>query len=162
MPEKVIKAKNVVSFTDGEVKEQIPKTSPIDTAASEAETAVEAANAPVPEAIETKPLNLRNNRYLDDAPQDPDWADEEDYELETDEEEGDRISTFAEVFIPLHDDSTATVIRKGMVIVSVIVILCCLVAIFMKTGSIGGILTPDFTSLPKQTATVLSAVLSTL
>lgn len=161
MPEKVIKAKNVVSFNNGEVKEQTPKATPIDVAVAEAEAAVEAANAPAPEAIETKPLTLRNSRYLDEEPQDPDWADEEDFEYETDEE-GENISTFAEVFIPLHDDSTATVIRKGMVIVSVIVILCCLVAIFMKTGSIGGILAPDLTSLREQTAAVLSPVLSTL
>lgn len=183
-----IKAKNVVSFTTGEVKEQVtavPGAGDADVA--EAEAAVKAANtakktaaeasevfeavpgevpperpAPTPEAIETKPLNLRAGKYLDEEPQDPDWADEEgESDFEPADDSG-AISTFAEVFIPMHDDSTGAVIRKGMVIVCCIVILCCIVAIFMKTGTIGGTVTPDFSALPEQTSAVVSAVLSNL
>ena len=61
-----------------------------ETAAESVETAVDAVETevanevseevplrevPEPEAIETKPLNLRQDRYLDETPQEPDWAD---------------------------------------------------------------------------------------
>ncbi len=102
------------------------------------------------EVFETEPLELRKNKYLDETPQDPDWADDEDdfdddYDYDY-EEDGEGISTFAEVFIPLHTDSTGAIIRKGMVIVSLIVILCCLVALFMKRGAIGGVIPADLST----------------
>lgn len=182
MPNQKIKAKHVVSFTTGEVKEQgnvVPEpeaavtseTVTPEPAISEAEAteeavkAVDAANTlrrPEVEAIETKPLTLRSSKYLDEAPQDPDWTDEEE-DIDFDpEDDGEGISTFAEVFIPMHDDSIATVIRKGMVIVCCIVILCCLVALVLKSGSISGTVTPDVSALPKQTSAALFAVLSNL
>lgn len=192
MPKKVIKAKNVVSFSTGEVKEQVTAAPDVvdeelEAAAAEAEAAVAKAEAaaekaetavrdtaeevselaperpaPEPEAIETRPLNLRTSRYLDDDPQDPDWADEDDFENDYEEDGEDGVSTFAEIFIPLHDDSTGAVIRKGMVIVSVIVILCCLVAIVMKNGAVSGTIAPDFPALADRTAAAARAVLSTL
>ncbi|MGX8691610.1 MAG: hypothetical protein ACSW70_03285, partial [Eubacteriales bacterium] len=103
------------------------KAEAVETAADAVET--EVANevseevplreVPEPEAIETKPLNLRQDRYLDETPQEPDWADEED-EFDDYEDDDETLSTFAEVFIPLHDDTTGAIVRKGLVIVSLI------------------------------------------
>lgn len=129
----------------------------------EAEAAPAERPAPVEdEPLETKPLTMRTSKYLDETPQDPDWADEEDTFLTDTESEEAPVSTFAEVFIPLHDDSTATIIRKGMVIVSVIVILCCLVAILMKHGQVSALITPDFTDLSAQAHVIAAAAGSLL
>ncbi|MBQ4459723.1 MAG: hypothetical protein II911_04925, partial [Clostridia bacterium] len=117
--------------------------------------------APEPEAIETKPLNLRQDRYLDETPQEPDWADEED-EFDDYEDGDEALSTLAEVFIPLHDDTTGAIVRKGMVIVSLIVILCCIVAIVMKQTSLSGIIMPDISALKAQVSCAASIALSNL
>lgn len=117
--------------------------------------------APEPEAIETKPLNLRQDRYLDEEPQEPDWADEED-EFDDYEDDDEALSTLAEVFIPLHDDTTGAIVRKGMVIVSLIVILCCIVAIVMKQTSLSGIIMPDISALKAQVSCAASIALSNL
>ena len=191
MPKKEIKAKNVVSYSTGEIREQVtaaPKTTPkpvkvkiektvkakkvveedapkenvpkeilIEETVSEE---VPQRPAPQPEAIETRPLNLRTSRYIDEKPQDLDWTAEDDREEVLEDEES--ISPFAEIFIPLHNDSTGTVVRKGMVIVSCIVILCCLIAMVMKNGAISGTISPDLPTLANQTAAAVSAVLSNL
>ncbi|MBQ1596477.1 MAG: hypothetical protein II084_04820, partial [Clostridia bacterium] len=117
--------------------------------------------APEPEAIETKPLNLRQDRYLDDTPQEPDWADEEDA-FDDYEDDDETLSTFAEVFIPLHDDTTGAIVRKGLVIVSLIVILCCIVAIVMKQTGFSGVIMPDISALTDQAAAAASIALSNL
>lgn len=191
MEKKPIQAKNVVSFGDGKTvnrpKAPAPvaepgfiKTEAVEEAAAEAvENAAEAAaaveadvvnevseevplrRAPEPEAIETKPLNLRQDRYLDETPQEPDWADEED-EFDDYEDGDEALSTLAEVFIPLHDDTTGAIIRKGMVIVSLIVILCCIVAIVMKQMSLGGVIMPDISALKAQVSCAASIALSNL
>ena len=191
MEKKPIQAKNVVSFGDGNTvnrpKAPAPvaepgfiKTEAVEEAAAEAvENAAEAADAveadvvnevseevplrraPEPEAIETKPLNLRQDRYLDETPQEPDWADEED-EFDDYEDGDEALSTLAEVFIPLHDDTTGAIVRKGMVIVSLIVILCCIVAIVMKQTSLSGIIMPDISALKAQVSCAASIALSNL
>lgn len=114
--------------------------------------------APEPEAIETKPLNLRQDRYLDEEPQEPDWADEED-EFDDYEDDDASLSTLAEVFIPLHDDTTGAIVRKGLVIVSIIVILCCIVAIVMKQTATGAVITPDITALTDEAYIATAALL---
>ena len=43
--------------------------------ANEVSEEIPLREVPEPEAIETKPLNLRQDRYLDETPQEPDWAD---------------------------------------------------------------------------------------
>ena len=183
MAKKKITAKNVVRF-DGH-QTQAPLTEEPSSALEQADKAIEqieeaaarlekkdvrkvSPKAAVTtsfsedaEVFETEPLNLRtNSKYLDDEPQDPDWADEEDgfgdTDFEDDDEDG--ISTFAEVFIPLHTDSTGAIIRKGMVIVSLIVILCCLVALFMKRGAVGGVLTPDLSAWTAYADTVAAVL----
>lgn len=116
---------------------------------------------PEPEAIETKPLNLRQDRYLDETPQEPDWADEED-EFDDYEDGDEALSTIAEVFIPLHDDTTGAIVRKGMVIVSLIVILCCIVAIVMKQTSLSGVILPDISALTDRAVHTASIALSNL
>ena len=133
------------------------KAEAVETAAEAAEVAAEnevsemapARKAPEPEAIETKPLNLRQDRYLDEEPQEPDWADEED-EFDDYEDDDASLSTLAEVFIPLHDDTTGAIVRKGLVIVSLIVILCCIVAIVMKQTATGAVITPDISALTDE------------
>ena len=142
---------------------------PVETAAEAVETdvvnevseEVPLREVPEPEAIETKPLNLRQDRYLDETPQEPDWADEED-EFDDYEDDDETLSTFAEVFIPLHDDTTGAIVRKGLVIVSLIVILCCIVAIVMKQTSLSGIIMPDISALTDQAAAAASIALSNL
>lgn len=123
---------------------------------------IPARKAPEPEGIETRPLNLRQDRYLDEEPQGPDWADEDDAFDDYDEAEDEALSTFAEVFIPLHDDSTAAIVRKGMVIVSLIVILCCIVVLVMKQTGTGAVITPDCSTLTGQAAALASVMLSSL
>ena len=145
------------------------KAEAVETAAEAVET--EVANevseevplreVPEPEAIETKPLNLRQDRYLDETPQEPDWADEED-EFDDYEDDDETLSTFAEVFIPLHDDTTGAIVRKGLVIVSLIVILCCIVAIVMKQTGFSGVIMPDISALTDQAANAASIALSNL
>lgn len=145
------------------------KAEAVETAADAVET--EVANevseevplreVPEPEAIETKPLNLRQDRYLDETPQEPDWADEED-EFDDYEDDDETLSTFAEVFIPLHDDTTGAIVRKGLVIVSIIVILCCIVAIVMKQTGFSGVIMPDISALTDQVANTASIALSNL
>ena len=145
------------------------KAEAVETAADAVET--EVANevseevplreVPEPEAIETKPLNLRQDRYLDETPQEPDWADEED-EFDDYEDDDETLSTFAEVFIPLHDDTTGAIVRKGLVIVSLIVILCCIVAIVMKQTGFSGVIMPDISALTDQVANTASIALSNL
>ncbi len=106
--------------------------------------------APEPEAIETKPLNLRQDRYLDEEPQEPDWADEED-EFDDYEDDDASLSTIAEVFIPLHDDTTGAIV--------LIVILCCIVAIVMKQTATGAVITPDITALTDEAYIATAALL---
>ncbi len=172
MANKKIHAKNVVRF-DGEaasapLPEEVPSAleqvdeaiEQIEEAASRLEESGASAAKPVKkvpkkagqkahyvsddaEVFETEPLELGKNRYLDETPQDPDWTDEEDDFDDDLEEDAGSISTFTEVFVPLHTDSTGAIIRKGMVIVSLIVILCCLVAIFMKQGAVSGTIASD-------------------
>lgn len=149
------------------------KAEAVEEAAAEAADAVDADVAnevseevplrevPEPEAIETKPLNLRQDRYLDETPQEPDWADEED-EFDDYEDDDETLSTFAEVFIPLHDDTTGAIVRKGLVIVSIIVILCCIVAIVMKQTGFSGVIMPDISALTDQVANTASIALSNL
>lgn len=159
MEKKPIQAKNVVSYKDGKrVAKPVKKVTAVDSGTEDKEIVV-SEEVPLrtpsePEAFETRPLNLRQDRYLDEEPQEPDWADErgdfddaEDYEADTDEQ-----STFAEVFLPLQGDSTGTVVRKGLAIVSLIVILCCIVAILMKVGSIDGTIAPRLSELPTPAA----------
>lgn len=129
--------------------------------ANEVSEEVPLREVPEPEAIETKPLNLRQDRYLDDTPQEPDWADEED-EFDDYEDDDETLSTFAEVFIPLHDDTTGAIVRKGLVIVSLIVILCCIVAIVMKQTGFSGVIMPDISALTDQAAAAASIALSNL
>ena len=129
--------------------------------ANEVSEEVPLREVPEPEAIETKPLNLRQDRYLDETPQEPDWADEED-EFDDYEDDDDTLSTFAEVFIPLHDDTTGAIVRKGLVIVSLIVILCCIVAIVMKQTGFSGVIMPDISALTDQAAAAASIALSNL
>ena len=129
--------------------------------ANEVSEEIPLRRAPEPEAIETKPLNLRQDRYLDETPQEPDWADEED-EFDDYEDGDEALSTLAEVFIPLHDDTTGAIVRKGMVIVSLIVILCCIVAIVMKQTSLSGIIMPDISALKAQVSCAASIALSNL
>ncbi|MBP5272579.1 MAG: hypothetical protein ILO43_06435 [Clostridia bacterium] len=182
MAKKVIKAKNVVSFSDAENRAQ--ETAPVKEDASvlrEADEAIEkieqaakqleesaadvaeTAEADVfegtapEETVETRPLNLRTSRYLDDTPQDGDWTDEDFDDYDDYEEPAGDISTFAEVFIPLHHDSTAAVVRKGMAIVCVIVIICCLVALALKGGQVSAI-AHDITAQAEQ-AVMAAAVL---
>ena len=114
--------------------------------------------APEPEGIETRPLNLRQSRYLDEEPQAPDWADEDD-EFDDYEDDEKALSTIAEVFIPLHDDTTGAIVRKGLVIVSLIVILCCIVAIVMKQTATGAVITPDITALTDEAYIATAALL---
>lgn len=180
MEKKPIQAKNVVSFGDGKTVNRPKAPAPVAEAVENAaETATEAAGAveadvvnevseevplrkaPEPEAIETKPLNLRQDRYLDETPQEPDWADEDD-EFDDYEDGDEALSTLAEVFIPLHDDTTGAIVRKGMVIVSLIVILCCIVAIVMKQTSLSGIIMPDISALKAQVSCAASIALSNL
>lgn len=118
-------------------------------------------DVPEPDAIETKPLNLRQDRYLDETPQEPDWADEED-EFDDYEDDDESLSTIAEVFIPLHDDTTGAIVRKGLVIVSLIVILCCIVAIVMKQNSLSGVILPDISALTDRAVHTASIALSNL
>lgn len=118
-------------------------------------------DVPEPDAIETKPLNLRQDRYLDETPQEPDWADEED-EFDDYEDDDESLSTIAEVFIPLHDDTTGAIVRKGLVIVSLIVILCCIVAIVMKQTSLSGVILPDISALTDRAVHTASIALSNL
>lgn len=188
MEKKPLQAKNVVSFGDGKrpsrpVKKPEPVAEPVaeavapvaeaveETVAEPVEAAVEAEvseevparKAPEPEAIETRPLNLRQDRYLDEEPQEPDWADEGDSFNDYDEEEEDEaLSTIAEVFIPLHDDTTGAIVRKGMVIVSLIVILCCIVALVMRQAGTGAVITPDISALTDQAAALASVALPSL
>ena len=129
--------------------------------ANEVSEEVPLREVPEPEAIETKPLNLRQDRYLDDTPQEPDWADEEDA-FDDYEDDDETLSTFAEVFIPLHDDTTGAIVRKGLVIVSLIVILCCIVAIVMKQTGFSGVIMPDISALTDQAAAAASIALSNL
>lgn len=129
--------------------------------ANEVSEEVPLREVPEPEAIETKPLNLRQDRYLDDTPQEPDWADEEDA-FDDYEDDDETLSTFAEVFIPLHDDTTGAIVRKGLVIVSLIVILCCIVAIVMKQTGFSGVIMPDISALTDQVANTASIALSNL
>ena len=129
--------------------------------ANEVSEEVPLREVPEPEAIETKPLNLRQDRYLDETPQEPDWADEED-EFDDYEDDDETLSTFAEVFIPLHDDTTGAIVRKGLVIVSIIVILCCIVAIVMKQTGFSGVIMPDISALTDQAAAAASIALSNL
>lgn len=118
-------------------------------------------DVPEPDAIETKPLNLRQDRYLDETPQEPDWADEED-EFDDYEDDDESLSTIAEVFIPLHDDTTGAIVRKGLVIVSLIVILCCIVAIVMKQTNLSGVILPDISALTDRAVHTASIALSNL
>ena len=129
--------------------------------ANEVSEEIPLREVPEPEAIETKPLNLRQDRYLDDTPQEPDWADEEDA-FDDYEDDDETLSTFAEVFIPLHDDTTGAIVRKGLVIVSLIVILCCIVAIVMKQTGFSGVIMPDISALTDQAAAAASIALSNL
>ena len=129
--------------------------------ANEVSEEIPLREVPEPEAIETKPLNLRQDRYLDETPQEPDWADEED-EFDDYEDDDETLSTFAEVFIPLHDDTTGAIVRKGLVIVSLIVILCCIVAIVMKQTGFSGVIMPDISALTDQVANTASIALSNL
>ena len=129
--------------------------------ANEVSAEIPLREVPEPEAIETKPLNLRQDRYLDETPQEPDWADEED-EFDDYEDDDETLSTFAEVFIPLHDDTTGAIVRKGLVIVSLIVILCCIVAIVMKQTGFSGVIMPDISALTDQVANTASIALSNL
>ena len=129
--------------------------------ANEVSEEVPLREVPEPEAIETKPLNLRQDRYLDETPQEPDWADEEDV-FDDYEDDDETLSTFAEVFIPLHDDTTGAIVRKGLVIVSLIVILCCIVAIVMKQTGFSGVIMPDISALTDQVANTASIALSNL
>ncbi len=162
----------------GFIKAETPEAveAAAETAAESVETAVDAVETevanevseevplrevPEPEAIETKPLNLRQDRYLDDTPQEPDWADEEDA-FDDYEDDDETLSTFAEVFIPLHDDTTGAIVRKGLVIVSLIVILCCIVAIVMKQTGFSGVIMPDISALTDQAAAAASIALSNL
>lgn len=174
MANKVIKAKNVVSFSTGEVLEQTEAAvaapeeessvlkqvdeaiEKIEEAASRLDEA-EAEAAELREAVETKPLNLRNtSRYLDAEPQDDDWEEDEP-EGYDDFAEGEP-STFTEVFIPVHTDTAGAVVRKGMVLVSLVVILCCIVALVMRTGSVSGVISPDLSAWTDQAACIASAV----
>ena len=162
----------------GFIKAETPEAveAAAETAAEPVETAVDAVETevanevseevplrevPEPEAIETKPLNLRQDRYLDETPQEPDWADEEDA-FDDYEDDDETLSTFAEVFIPLHDDTTGAIVRKGLVIVSIIVILCCIVAIVMKQTGFSGVIMPDISALTDQAAAAASIALSNL
>ena len=162
----------------GFIKAETPEAveAAAETAAESVETAVDAVETevanevseevplrevPEPEAIETKPLNLRQDRYLDDTPQEPDWADEEDA-FDDYEDDDETLSTFAEVFIPLHDDTTGAIVRKGLVIVSLIVILCCIVAIVMKQTGFSGVIMTDISALTDQAAAAASIALSNL
>ena len=129
--------------------------------ANEVSEEVPLREVPEPEAIETKPLNLRQDRYLDDTPQEPDWADEEDA-FEDYEDDDETLSTFAEVFIPLHDDTTGAIVRKGLGIGSLIVILCCIVAIVMKQTGFSGVIMADISALTDQAAAAASIALSNL
>lgn len=170
MDKQPIQAKNVVSFGGGNRITQPTNLSHIDSAVEEAEALLRAAeeanvSAPVkdtkPEdtvapvakvktvtAVETKPLKMRTSRYLDETPQEPDWADE----LEDTQADEHELSTVAEVMIPLHGDTPATIVRKGMVIVSLIIILCCIVAIVTNFGAIRGIITPAFSAMTDSVA----------
>ncbi len=174
MEKKPLQAKNVVSFGDGTRISRPKKETPAPVVKKETtgfikKEAAEAAEntvsemapprkAPEPEAIETKPLNLRQDRYLDEEPQEPDWADEED-EFDDYEDDDASLSTIAEVFIPLHDDTTGAIVRKGLVIVSIIVILCCIVAIVMKQTATGAVITPDITALTDEAYIATAALL---
>ena len=159
-----------VEASESAVKKDAPAFIKKEAAKAAAETAADVENevsemapprkAPEPEAIETKPLNLRQDRYLDEEPQEPDWADEED-EFDDYEDDDEALSTLAEVFIPLHDDTTGAIVRKGMVIVSLIVILCCIVAIVMKQTATGAVIAPDIAALTDE-ASIAAATLLTL
>lgn len=167
MEKKPLQAKNVVSFGDGTRiarPQEVRKTAAKNAAPADVENEVSEMapprKAPEQEAIEMKPLNLRQDRYLDEEPQEPDWADEED-EFDDNEDDDEALSTLAEVFIPLHDDTTGAIVRKGMVIVSLIVILCCIVAIVMKQTATGAVIAPDITALTDE-ASIAAATLLTL
>ena len=133
MAKTVINAKNVVSFNANDAQQN-------KTAEAVEKTVPEEPFFEDSEPVETRPLGMRKNRYLDESPQSDDWADKDPLETYGEGEEPGSVSTFTEVFIPLHTDSTGTVIRKGMVLVSVIVILCCLVAIIMKHGAVSAMI----------------------
>jgi hypothetical protein len=162
-----------VEASESSVKKNAPAFIKKEAAEAAVKTAADVENevsemapprkAPEPEAIEMKPLNLRQDRYLDEEPQEPDWADEEDEFDDYDDYEDDdeALSTLAEVFIPLHDDTTGAIVRKGMVIVSLIVILCCIVAIVMKQTATGAVIAPDITALTDE-ASIAAATLLTL
>ena len=160
-----------VEASEFAVKKNAPAFIKKEAAEAAVETAADVENevsemaqprkAPEPEAIETKPLNLRQDRYLDEEPQEPDWADEED-EFDDYEDDDEALSTLAEVFIPLHDDTTGAIVRKGLVIVSLIVILCCIVAIVMKQTGFSGVIMPDISALTDQAAAAASIALSNL
>ena len=157
-----------VEASEFAVKKNAPAFIKKEAAKAAAETAADVENevsemapprkAPEPEAIEMKPLNLRQDRYLDEEPQEPDWADEED-EFDDYEDDDASLSTIAEVFIPLHDDTTGAIVRKGLVIVSIIVILCCIVAIVMKQTATGAVITPDITALTDEAYIATAALL---
>lgn len=125
---------------------------------------VPARKAPEVDApLETRPLNLRTNKYLDETPQDPDWTELHSEEEDLEEELSDDVSTFAEVFVPLHNDSTGTIVRKGMVIVSIIVIVCCLVALILAKVQVSAeVLTPDIPTLADTAFSGPAAVLQHL
>ncbi|MEE1300634.1 MAG: hypothetical protein UHI93_08815, partial [Acutalibacteraceae bacterium] len=101
--ETVVK-KAEASFIKAEAVEEAAAEAVETEVANEVSEEVPLREVPEPEAIETKPLNLRQDRYLDETPQEPDWADEED-EFDDYEDDDETLSTFAEVFIPLHDDT---------------------------------------------------------
>lgn len=157
-----------VEASESAVKKDAPAFIKKEATKAAAETAADVENevsemapprkAPEPEAIETKPLNLRQDRYLDEEPQEPDWADEDD-EFDDYEDDEKALSTIAEVFIPLHDDTTGAIVRKGLVIVSIIVILCCIVAIVMKQTATGAVITPDITALTDEAYIATAALL---
>lgn len=161
-----LKAKNVVSFSGGAknadaapAKEDAGILPEAEAFVEKVEKTAKKADEPA-EAVETKPLNLRKSRYLDDTPQDGDWADDDEFdEFDDFEEESGGLSTFAEVFIPLHSDSTAAVVRKGMAIVCVIVILCCLVALAMRGGQLGAI-AQDFSAQADQAVQAAAVLLN--
>jgi hypothetical protein len=88
-----------VEASEFAVKKNAPAFIKKEAAKAAVETAADVENevsemapprkAPEPEAIEMKPLNLRQDRYLDEEPQEPDWADEEDEFDDEDEDEFD-------------------------------------------------------------------------
>ena len=55
--------------------------------------------------------------------------------------------------------TTHAIVRKGLVIVSLIVILCCIVAIVMKQTATGAVITPDITALTDEAYIATAALL---